>query len=791
MNAPRNPSSLPSTLLLGTVALLTTWVALTAWQGFVTEPGSYLGRVAAAGAVVVLLGAVLRWRAAPRLVTIGVQVLAAALVVAWQITGSPVPSGGTLAEVGNALSTAVDSARTYSAPISPRVPPLWPLLLVCGVAFVVIVDAVACTLRRVPGAGLALLAIYSVPSGLLDQGPGWGSFVLAATGFLLLLHLDARESLQRWGRSLGPDDASPWGHGNPVREAARAGAGRIGVTATVLALVIPAFVPVLGTDFFDLGGGDGSGDIRIRKPIADMRRDLERGEDVPMVQVRTDDPDPSYLRISVLNRFTGVEWSSGDRDVAQENTASGALPEPAGLAASVPRTQYDYRVQINDHLDSTWLPTQFPAAAVQAEGDWRFDPTTMDFLAADDDLDTRGMDYTMTALEPDYGTDGRYFRDPAGGSVPDELLELPSGVPALVRDLARSVTAPATNDYERAVILQRFFRETGGFTYDLRAAPNGTGNGTLEDFLAPSGRVGYCEQFASAMAVMARILGIPARVAVGFLEPDPIGDGVFEYSSHDLHAWPELYFAGAGWVRFEPTPSGRVESVPDYSDVSAPGSGPENTDAATSRSASSGGTATVAPNTAASKPTEAPDATADDSAGGASHTGRNLAVGGGLLVLVLLVTGLVLGPRSVRKTARRSRLGGGPDELWAELRATSLDLDLPWPDGRSPREIGTVLVDHLADPDAEPLERPRTGPDVAPQAADALERLVDAVERTRYARPGSPAAVAVAERSATEADAALVVASLTAGVTPRARRRAQWLPRSVWRPLRVSLRTRR
>lgn len=780
MNAPRNPSTFSSALLLGLVALATTWVALTAWQGFVTEPGSYLSRVAVVGAIVVPLGALLRWRSAPRLVTIGLQVLAAALVVSWQITGSPLPSGGTAAEIGNALSAAVDSARTYSAPISPRVPALWPLLLVCGVVFVIIVDAVACTFRRVPGAGLALLAIYSVPSGLLDQGPGWGSFVLAAAGFLLLLHLDAREALQRWGRSLGPDDSSPWGHGNPVREAARAGAGRIGVTATVLALVVPAFVPVLSTDLFDLGGGSGSGDIRIRKPIADMRRDLERGEDVPMVQVRTDDPDPSYLRISVLNRFTGVEWSSGDRDVAQENTADGTLPEPAGLSSSVPRTQYDYRVQITDRLDSTWLPTQFPASAIQAEGDWRFDPTTMDFLAADDDLDTRGMDYTLTALEPDYGTDGRYFRDPAGGAVPDELLELPSGIPALVRDLARSVTAPATNDYERAVILQRFFRETGGFTYDLEDAPNGTGNGTLEAFLSPNGRVGYCEQFASAMAVMARILGIPSRVAVGFLEPDQIGDGAYEYSSHDLHAWPELYFAGAGWVRFEPTPSGRVESVPDYTRASAPGSGPENTGAATSQSTASGGTATVAPNTAATKPTESSDATADDTAAAESHTGRNLAIGGGLLVLVLLVAGLLLGPRSVRGTARRSRLGGGPDELWAELRATSIDLGLPWPEGRSPREIGTVLVDLLADPDAVPLERPRTGPDVAPRAADALERLVDTVERTRYARPGSPAAVAVAERAATEADAELVVASLTAGVTPRARRRAQWLPRSVW-----------
>jgi transglutaminase-like putative cysteine protease len=779
-------------LVVGLVGLATTWVALTAWQGFVSQPTTYLNRVAVVGAVVVTLGAVLRWRAAPRWLTALLQVLVAAAIVSWQITGSPLPVGGSAAEIGHALDLAVDSARTYSAPIGPNVPPLWPLLLVCGAVFVVLVDVVACTYRRVPGSGLVLLAIYSVPSGLLDDGPGWGSFAIAAAGFLLLLHLDARENLQRWGRPLGPDDASPWGHGNPVREAARAGAGRIGVTAVALALVVPAFVPVLGTDLFNLGGGGSGGDIRIRKPIADMRRDLERGEDVPLVQVQTDDPSPSYLRISVLNRFTGQEWSSGDRDVDSENTASGALPPPAGLAESVPRDQYDYQVRITDELDSTWLPTQFPASAVRADGDWRFDPATMDFLAADKDLDTRGIAYSLTSVVPHYGTDGRYFRDPAAGAVSDEVLDLPTGIPPIVRDLARSITRPADNDYERALMLQRFFRQDGGFVYDLRKAPAGTGNGTLEAFLSPGGRVGYCEQFASAMAVMARILGIPSRVAVGFLEPDPLGDGLYEYSSHDLHAWPELYFAGAGWVRFEPTPSGRVESVPDYSRVPLDGIGEENTSNATSSSASNGGTATVAPNRPTNRPSTAPEDTASDSSGAGRHTGRNLAVGGGALLVLLLVAAAVLGPRSVRRTARRVRLGGGPDELWAELRATAVDLGVPWPDGRSPAEVGAVLVDRLGDPSAEQLERPRTGADVAPEAARALARVVLAVERARYARPGAAGAagggVGTLEAVDVEADVALVAASLAAGVTPRERRRAEWLPRSVWGGVRARLR---
>lgn len=775
MSGSRATAPPAATVLLGLVAAVTTWLALTAWRGFLSEPSTLLGRAAVVGLVVLVLGSVLRWRALPRWLVVLAQVLVVTAVVSWQITGSPIPS----AQIGQALSTAVDTARTYSAPVGPRVPALWPLLLVCAAVFLVLVDTIACTFRRVPAAGLALLAIYSIPSGLLDQGPGWIGFALTAVGFLVMLHLDAREHLYRWGRPLGPTDPTPWHHGHPVREAAKAGAGRIGITATVLALVVPVFVPVLSTDLFDLGSGGNGGDIRIRKPIADMRRDLERGEDVPLVRLTTNDPSPSYLRISVLNRFTGQEWSSGDRDVPQENTASGPLPRPAGLSESVPSEQYDYDVQVTSALNSTWLPTQFPAAAVRADGDWRFDPSSMDFLAADDDLDTRKLSYSMTSIVPRYGTDGRYFRDAPGGAVPQEMLELPSGIPSIARDLARSVTEPAENDYERALMLQAFFRSEGGFTYDLRKAPPGTGNDTLESFLSPSGRVGYCEQYASAMAVMARVLGIPARVAVGFLQPTQLEDGRWEYSSHDLHAWPELYFSGAGWVRFEPTPSGRVPDVPDYSRVPVDGGRPDP--GTTTSSAAPSGTATVAPRPAPNRPTEAPAADSGQGSGSTSHTGRNLAIGGGVLVVLLLAALLLLGPRSMRATARRTRLGGGPDEHWAELRATALDLGVPWPEGRSPREVGTVLVDHLADPDAPPVERPRTGPDVAPRAADALERLVDAVERARYARPG---AVATAVRPATLDDVERVIDALAAGVTARDRRRAQWLPRSVWQALR-------
>ncbi|WGX99949.1 DUF3488 and transglutaminase-like domain-containing protein [Nocardioides sp. QY071] len=766
-------------LLLGVVAVLTTWAALTAWRGFVEMPGSYLRPLAVLAALLALSGAGLRWSGAPRWLTTLVQVVLATVFVTHQITGSLLPVGATATEIWQSLEASVRTARQYAAPIGDRVAPVWPLLVVAGAVVLVLVETLACTLRRVPAAGLGLLAVYALPSGVLDGGPDALSFLGAAGGFLVLLHLESREHLLRWGRTVGPQQDSMW-RGNPVREAMRAGAGRIGITATALALVVPLLLPTVGVNVLDLGTGKGNGDIRIRKPIADMRRDLERGEDVPLVRLRTDDPSPSYLRISVLNRYTGDEWSSGDRDVARDDRADGSVPLPRGLSEDVRRTTFDYDATVSEQLDSTWLPTQYPISAVDAPGDWRYDPSTMDFLAADDGLDTRGVSYTMTGVALDFGTDRSFFRDSRTGDVSEEVLHVPSTVPPLVRNLARDVTSGATTDYERALLLQRWFRQDGGFTYDLQKAPKGTGNQTLEGFLARNGRVGYCEQFASAMAVMARVLGIPARVAVGFLQPDQTGTHTWVYSSHDLHAWPELYFAGSGWVRFEPTPSGRVQEVPAYTRVPVDGGsddprgGPTN-----ATSAGPGASGTAAPSAG---PNRRPEIDRDPgTATGADQGGLPLPVLiGGAVVLVLLLAGIAAlgGPTAVRTRGRRTRLAGSPDDVWREVRATAIDLGLPWPAGRSPRESGAFLLGHLATPTDRPAERPRTGPEAAPEAADALERLVLAVEHARYARPG---AVATLERTSVAEDGALVLAALEAGVTPRARRRARWVPMSVWR----------
>ncbi|HYG92987.1 MAG TPA: DUF3488 and transglutaminase-like domain-containing protein, partial [Nocardioides sp.] len=580
----------------------------------------------------------------------------------------------------------------------------------------------------------------------------------------------ARDHLLRWGRPLGPRDDTPWSDSNPLAEAFRVGAGRIGISATALALVVAPLVPVLDLDVFGIGPGDGDDEIKIEKPIADMRRDLQQGEDVPLVRVTTDDPDPEYLRVAVLNRFTGAEWSSGNRVVT--GGPDGDLPEPPGLSSSVPRDTYDYEVDVEDEFVSTWLPTQYPASSVVADGDWQYDPATLDFVA-DGDQTTAGMSYSMTAIEPEYGTTGEFFEDSVPSDVGEESLALPSGIPEEVSSWAFRATAGAVNDYERALLLQRWFREDGRFRYSLERAPEGTGGDTLEAFLSEDGRVGYCEQFASAMAVMARYVGIPSRVAVGFLSPTPTGAGEYVYSTDDLHAWPELYFAGAGWVRFEPTPSSVAETVPDYSRVAV--------DVEPVPTGSQASEQTDRPS--ASRPDDQASTAAPDQQGGDEGAGSDggvewgallLRALAGLAVLAVLVL-LALAPRAYRGVLRRRRLDGAPDDVWAELRATALDLELPWPDGRTPREIGTVIADRLGDPTAPALgERPRTGPAVHPPATEALDALITAVELQRYALPGRAPHQRLAERAET------CIGSLLAGSTRSQRLRAVWLPRSLW-----------
>jgi len=753
----------------------TTWVSILSWRGFTDAPSTFLQPLAVLALVIAGVGALARWSRLGLAATLALQVLVAGMVASYVVTGSPLPVGAAWADLRAAVDAAVDGANTFAPPVPTAEADVDPLLIGGGLGCLLLVDLLAAGLRRASLAGLPLLTVFSVPVSLLGTDLTWWVFAAAALGFVVMLYLQESLQVSRWGRSLSgtaPVDAETTGFG--IRTGAvRASAGLVGVSATGLAVVVPLAIPTLDVHLLDIGPGPGGGsDVSIENPMVDLRRDLNRGDDVRLVTLRTDDPDPSYLRISVLNRFTDNEWSSGDRQIPADNRPGSRLPQLVGVDPGVPRQTFDYQVDVAEEFRSTWLPTTSRLEELAAPGDWRYDVSTMDWLATDDDLTTAGLSYTMTGVDLDLSADALVDAPSSVGMVSSDFTELPQGLPPVIRQLASSVTGEAPSRFEKAVALQDFFRRN--FEYSLDRAPAGSGTDELVTFLStgPDGRIGYCEQFAAAMAVMARQLGIPARVAVGFLYPDEVAPGVFEYSAHDLHSWPELFIAGAGWVRFEPTPGQRADQgAPDYTrqqvtpeveDPQVPGTRGDEPEP--SRGAEPG-----------EQPTDDVAPREEDETQAAASEGTDLTwlrpVLGGLVGLAVMV-GAALLPRSIRRRRRERALDGGPEEVWLELRDTCTDLGVPWAEDRSPRQTAAALREHLVETNDEVAASLRAG--TGPAHVAALDGLVDALERSRYSREHRASSGSLHPWGQT------LVAALEHGVTARVRRRATWLPRSLF-----------
>jgi transglutaminase-like putative cysteine protease len=129
---------------------------------------------------------------------------------------------------------------------------------------------------------------------------------------------------------------------------------------------------------------------------------------------------------------------------------------------------------------------------------------------------------------------------------------------------ARSVVGRTRSPYAAMIALERWLRTTGGFTYSLQPPPT-PGLPPLVAFVLQT-KTGYCQHFAGAMALMARMLGVPARVAAGFVSGHYV-NGEWQVTDHDAHTWVEVWFRGHGWLPFDPTP-GRGRLAAPYSAAS-------------------------------------------------------------------------------------------------------------------------------------------------------------------------------------------------------------------------------
>jgi transglutaminase-like putative cysteine protease len=169
---------------------------------------------------------------------------------------------------------------------------------------------------------------------------------------------------------------------------------------------------------------------------------------------------------------------------------------------------------------------------------------------------TNGLAYAVTAEVPDASaaqlrTSSR--ADPNALPALRKYLELPNNIDPQVPALAARIVSGAQTPYDKALAIQNYLRSSP-FRYSLNVS-QGLSQNALVDFLFNT-RAGFCQQFAGAYAVLAREVGLPTRVAVGFTEGyGPDAQGWYHVKDADAHAWPEVYFPDFGWQSFEPTPT--------------------------------------------------------------------------------------------------------------------------------------------------------------------------------------------------------------------------------------------
>ena len=595
------------------------------------------------------------------------------------------------------------------------------VLALLGIGVAIVTEAVALGLRRPAFTVVPVVGILAIPvivsAGLADPV----AFVLAGIGSLALLRL-------------------------PTPRSTVLATATLGTTALIAAFVVP---PVALAE----AGSRGSVVEYATgiNPLVSLGRDLRRADPVEAVTYWTDNGSGAYLRLTALPVFSGENWTAGDVSATVEDI-TGPLPCPVGQADEVSTVERSGTFSVGA-ISSRWVPVPYPATEIEGlEGAWQVETDGLSIRTSSNNAYLQSYDLSYLDVSAT-SSQLRAATDP-GPELARELT-LPDEVPANIVELAREATADAATDYDAAVALQNFLRGPT-FEYSTETPLERDGDGASLDVVSAflDQRSGYCVHFASTMAIMARTLGIPSRLVVGF-QPGTetlitLEDGrerpAYVVTTHDLHAWPELYFEGVGWTRFEPTPS--RGSVPNYPEA-LPG------DAVT---VPGGGPTTPRDSDEVTRPSLDPRDDEVDADGvpldGAEEGLAALPAVTAAVLAVLLAAALT--PMTWRALRRRRRLRrirrreGAAQAAWDEIRDTARDVGWSAPDSETPRAFAA-----------------RLGIVVSAQR-ELLDRVRDDVERTAFS--ADPTAV-LDERAVIEVRRAILAsadwrARVTAIVAP-------------------------
>ena len=424
---------------------------------------------------------------------------------------------------------------TYVSPIPYEA---HPGLFVFLIPIIMTVVAFATSTTLYEGSPVVSVAVLGLTIGVLSTvsfeagiGPFFALFLVSGVALLLLTGEGA-------GRGEGPRPA-----------AVLAGALVVGL---VLALPLTplakeAVRPAL-IDWTKIGAGSTSR-LAVEADVGDY---LTQGRNAELMRIKS--PEPLLWRGGTLDHFDGARWSS---------TVEPGENDGEEIPTNVPTRDVAQKVEIlNAETNLLFGGYQIsdvsvPRAQERSDGSWVSEHPLVE-----------GFSYRVLSRIPQ-PTAGQL--QAAGVAYPEatreKFLQLPADRPEILRDTAEKIRAdydPQT-PYEAARAIERYLARDGGFTYNLNVNYD-RADRAIEEFLG-EGKEGFCTQFATSMALLARELGVPSRVVYGATTGRKAGPDEYVVVGYNIHTWVEVYFPGVGWYPFEPTPG---FSVPATMEANAP-----------------------------------------------------------------------------------------------------------------------------------------------------------------------------------------------------------------------------
>jgi transglutaminase-like putative cysteine protease len=687
-----------------------------------------------------------------------------------------VPTVKSLRQLGHLVSQGY-AEHQYAPPV-PSIRGI-ELLAAGGIGLVaVLTDLLAVRLNSPAVAGLPLLVLFSVPVATNVKHVGFGltlSFCLGITGYLALLAADGRQRLRLWGRLVtvwqNDDDDDETSRGPDTRQLAASGR-RVGLAAVAFAIVLPLILPGLKEHgiFGGKSTGSGHGAVKVAppQPLVQMRGQLFDQSPSPVLTYHTTAADPreQYLRLYVLNYDGGSgAWKLVNPGPTSRVSAQ-QLAAPPGLDARTSFSSAQTTVTMSKDAgyksSLSYLPVPYAPQYLRVPGsDWVETKSTLMVFGYRPDA---GLTYTVTSRTPQVIQSQLPTKAKLPASVRQYLL-YPGPDRQKLLAVARSITQGARTPFAKALALQNWFTSPGRFTYTLK----GSLTSSVYDFVTTERR-GFCQQFAFSMAVMSRLLGIPARIAVGYTAGTRAGHNAWKVTTADAHAWPELYFPTVGWTRFEPTPGGPTAQgtaeKPNYPSIPPIVAPPGQVSAGPSNPVTGQGTGTGGSRNNLPHNLIGPNAQGN---GAGAKLGPGFPVG----IVVAIVAGvLLIAPGTTRLLTRRRRWlaaagdGGRAHAAWRELTSDLTDYGLSVPPSESPRAVSRRIgvTSGLDDP-----------------AREAIGRISAAEERARYAR--TPA-----DGASLQADVLTVRRAVARNSSRKQRWRARLFPPSTLAPVLAALR---